>query len=95
MNYIELHSDEGKPNEYVTVLNNDGTFLTHNNKGMPYSKGTYERSILNKNIFIIKYNELEKNNSGFTYYDLDKGIYIGNSIYELSENYTIGTVKLK
>jgi hypothetical protein len=95
MNYEEIHTNKGKSGECVTVLYEDGTYLVHNNRGMPLTKGKYERSILNKNIFIIKYIETEKNNSSFAYYDLDKGVFIANSICEVSENYSTGTVEIK
>ena len=95
MNYEELHTDKDKINECLTVLYDNGTYLVHNNRGTPISKGTYKKSILNKNIFIINYVEDEKNNSSFVYYDLDKGVYIGNSICENSENYSTGTVEIK
>jgi len=95
MNYEEIHTDKGAHNECVTVLYEDGTYLVHNNRGTPLTKGKYEKSILNKNIFIIKYIETEKNNSSFAYYDLDKGVYVVNSICEISENYNTGTAEIK
>ena len=39
--------------------------------------------------------ETEKNNSSFAYYDLDKGVYVVNSICEISENYNTGTAEIK
>ena len=53
MNYEEIIKDKDTHKEKVTVLYDDGTFFVHNNRGTKLFNGKYERSILNKNIFII------------------------------------------
>lgn len=99
MNYEEIITDRDTHKENVTVLYDDGTFLVHNNRGTKLFNGKYEKSILNKNIFIIKYMhehiDTEKYSSCFAYYDLDKGVYISNSVYDMSENYNVGTAEIK